>query len=305
MSDIKLFRVQPSGVEPMHGGTFDAEKELQALVENHMEALLAVRFLATEYSTGKTHRGRIDTLGLDENDAPVIVEYKRHSSENVINQGLFYLDWLLDHRAEFEQLVQKTYGQQAADGIDWTAPRLLCIGGDFTRYDEHAVQQIDRNIDLLRYRTYAEGFLILELVNSVSTSSPTSGASDGAGPDKPKTWKTASESLEQAAPALRELYGELRDVLLAMGEDVQERTLNTYFAFRRIKNFACVCPVMQKTRLVVYLKVDPDEVDLEEGFTRDVREIGHLAPGDLEVTLNSVQDVERAATLFRQSYEAS
>ena len=55
--------------------------------------------------TGAKHRGRIDTLGLDENGCPVIVEYKRHNNENVINQGLFYPDWLFDHKADFRLLV--------------------------------------------------------------------------------------------------------------------------------------------------------------------------------------------------------
>jgi hypothetical protein len=35
------------------------------------------------------------------------------------------LDSLLDHRAEFELLVIKTYGNEPADQIDWTNPRLL------------------------------------------------------------------------------------------------------------------------------------------------------------------------------------
>ncbi len=73
------------------------EKALQTLIERNLGALLGVRFLASEYSTGKTHGGRIDTLGIDENGSPVIIEYKRSTNENVINQGLFYLDWLLDH----------------------------------------------------------------------------------------------------------------------------------------------------------------------------------------------------------------
>ncbi len=59
------------------------------LIESHMETFLGVRFLETEYRTGKTHRGRIDSLGLDENNCPVIIEYKRHSNENVINRGCF------------------------------------------------------------------------------------------------------------------------------------------------------------------------------------------------------------------------
>ena len=35
----------------------------------------------------------MDSIGIDENNCPVIVEYKRSSNENIINQGLFYLDW--------------------------------------------------------------------------------------------------------------------------------------------------------------------------------------------------------------------
>ena len=51
--------------------------------------------------------------------------------------------------------------------IDWTAPRLLCIAGGFTRYDEHAVQQMNRNIELIRYRRFGENLLMLELVNAI------------------------------------------------------------------------------------------------------------------------------------------
>ena len=115
--------------------------------------------------TGKTHGGRIDTLGLDENASPVIVEYKRALNENVINQGLFYLDWLLDHKAEVKLLVIDRFGREEADRIDWGGTRLLCIAGDFTRYDEHAVQQINRNIELIRYRNFSEGLLLLEAKN--------------------------------------------------------------------------------------------------------------------------------------------
>jgi RecB family endonuclease NucS len=79
----------------MKGVGSDLERPLQNLIEKNLEVLLGVRFLTTEYSTGKTHAGRIDTLGLDENNCPVILEYKRSTGENVISQGLFYLDWLM------------------------------------------------------------------------------------------------------------------------------------------------------------------------------------------------------------------
>src|SRR5689334_22104200 len=148
MSDIKLFRMNGGNVTELEGQSVAVEKSLQVLIEKHLEQFLGVRLLASEYSTGKTHAGRIDTLGIDENGCPVIIEYKRSLNENVMNQGLFYLDWLLDHKAEFELLVLKKFGQAPADEIEWSSPRLLCIAGDFTKYDSHAVQQINRNIEL-------------------------------------------------------------------------------------------------------------------------------------------------------------
>lgn len=145
MSDVKLFRLGNGSAVELIGKPVKLEKKLQTLIEKHIETFLKVRFVASEYSTGKTHVGRIDTLGIDENFCPTIIEYKRASNANVINQGLFYLDWLMDHKAEFELLVQKQFGQEAASQLDWSAPRLLCIAEDFTRYDIHAIQQINRN----------------------------------------------------------------------------------------------------------------------------------------------------------------
>ncbi|MBB4408124.1 hypothetical protein J2S88_003673 [Agrobacterium tumefaciens] len=42
--------------------------------------------------------------------------YKRASNENIINQGLFYLDWLMDHKRDFEWLVLKRFGQEQPRG---------------------------------------------------------------------------------------------------------------------------------------------------------------------------------------------
>src|SRR3954451_15540951 len=166
MSDVKLFKIELHQVYELPGDALQVERSLQFLFEANLESLLGIRFLATEHSTGPVHGGRIDSLGLDEDDCPVIVEYKRAVNENVINQGLFYLDWLLDHRKEFQWLVMEKLGSEAAKSVEWSAPRLLCIAGDFTRYDEHAVKQIARNIELLRYRRFGSDLLMLELVHA-------------------------------------------------------------------------------------------------------------------------------------------
>jgi hypothetical protein len=172
MSDIKLFRLIGNKATEIPTSASTLEKPLQNLIEQNLEVLLGIRFLATEYSTGKTHAGRIDTLGLDEDNCPVIIEYKRSASENVINQGLFYLDWLLDHRGEFKLMALERCGKDVANKIDWESPRLLCIASDFTKYDSHAVQQMNHNIELIRYRWFGQDQLLLELVNAVTTDPP-------------------------------------------------------------------------------------------------------------------------------------
>lgn len=306
MSDIQLFRLAADGsASELPGRAVAVERQLQSLIEAQMSTFLGVRFLASEHATGKTHRGRIDSLGLDENGCPVIVEYKRHSNENVMNQGLFYLDWLLDHRAEFQWLVMDKLGKSVADQIDWAGTRLLCIAADFTRYDLHAVQQIPRNIELIRYKLFGHDLLLLELVNAVSVGDATSArepvTSNASARSRPVGKdKTASEQLTQAQPEIRSLYEALCSQLLALGDDVQEKHLKLYVAFRRLKNFACVIPYKEK--LLVMLKLDPDTVALEPGFSRDVRNIGTWGTGDLELCLRSRADLQRALPLIERSY---
>ena len=300
MSDIKLFRMTGKQAEEIPGTAVALEKSLQTQMEQNLETLLGIRFLASEYSTGPKHGGRIDTLGLDENGNPVIIEYKRTTNENVINQGLFYLDWLLDHRAEFELMVIKQLGQEAADAIDWSAPRLLCIAGGYTRYDEHAVQQINRNIELMRYRRFGDELLLLELVNATSAA-PTTATEGGTA----VTYKSVSETLDELNGALADLYEELRAYLLALGDDIQEKTLKYYIAFKRIKNFACLEPHPGKGCITCFVKVDPESLTLEKGFTRDVRNIGHYGTGDLEIKIHNSDELEKAKPLFLKSYESA
>jgi predicted transport protein len=302
MGDIRLFRTTGKAVSELKGSSISIEKSLQAFIEAHLNDLLGIRFLATEYTTGKTHGGRIDTLGIDENGCPVILEYKRAINENVINQGLFYLDWLLDHKSEFEIAVQKKYNKELADKIDWSSPRLLCISGDFTKYDIHAVRQIDRNIELIRYRNYPPDLLLLELVNVTSADSPQDTISSD-GEKKGYTYKTVYEYLNSCDSDLQDRYESLKAFAEALGDDVQVKVLKYYIAFKRINNFMCVEFAPQKKEIRVFLKIDPSTIKLENGFSRDVSNIGHYAPGDLELIITTDDDLEKAKPLIVQSYD--
>jgi predicted transport protein len=306
VSDIKLFRIAAGAVTELAGTTDTVEKSVQVLFEKNLEALLGVRFLATEFTT--THGGRIDTLGLDENGCPVILEYKRASNENVINQGLFYLDWLMDHRKDFQWLVMEKLGKVAADSVDWSAPRLICIAGDFNRYDNHAVKQMQRNIELIRYRRFGTELLMLDLVAVTSTKGAiidTKGSSVDSGAGTGNKYKTISVVLQELDSGMTDRFASLRAYMAALGDDVQETTLLYYIAFKRIKNFACVEFRPTTGKILIFVKVDPSTIQLETGFTRDVSNVGHFGTGDLEITLSKAEDLDRAKPLIEMSYGAS
>ncbi|SLN21005.1 Endonuclease NucS [Aquimixticola soesokkakensis] len=300
MSDIKLFKFSNGTAVPLATELTELEKHIQVAFERNLETLLGVKLLASEFST--SHGGRMDTLGIDEDNCPVIIEYKRSKSENVINQGLFYLDWLMDHKAEFELLVTDQIGRETARNIAWSAPRLICIAADFSKYDEHAVKQINRNIELIRFKKFSNDMLVIELLTAQSASSTTQELSPS---NKASVYKTVTSYLDQSDDELKALFSQVRDALLSLGEDVQEKTLKFYFAFKRIKNFACVEVKPVERKILVYLKVKPDEDLTSQPNIRDVKDIGHFGTGNLEVTIRSQEDLEKYSYLFGISYENS
>lgn len=300
MSDINVFEIKPK-VKELKGSSVILEKEIQNLIEQNMEEFFGIRFLATEYSITN---GRMDSIGIDENNCPVIFEYKRSSSENIINQGLFYLDWLLDHKADFQLLVMNTLGKEVAKEIDWSAPCVFCIAKEFTKFDEHAVNQMQRNIKLVKYNKYGENLILFEHINVPVLKKDT--ISKG---KKVKQEKKASEKdnynwesrIQKLPKEKQELYFSIRDYILSKGDDISENSLKNYIAFKRVKNFVCMLPY--KNKILLYLKLNPSEEVLIEDFVRDVKNIGHWGTGDLEIIIQSKEDYEKAKIYLDRAYE--
>lgn len=150
-----LYRLCGQTPVPITEIPFNTEKELQNSVERNLKPFMGVSFLASEYSTG-SHGGRIDTIGLDDFNAPVIIEYKLDADSSVINQGLFYINWLVNNKPEFQLLVQEKLGYERSRAINWLGVRLICVAKSFTKYDKEAIHQINSNIDLIEYTHYSD-----------------------------------------------------------------------------------------------------------------------------------------------------
>ena len=298
MSDIKLFSVASEEAQAIELKPVKLEKDVQLLVERNMETFFGVRFLASEFVITHTDvfenlGGRIDSLGIDENNCPIVFEYKRDSSENVINQGLFYLDWLLDHKAEFQLLVMKELGVEAAEKIDWSSPAVYCIANMFGKYDLHAVKQMNRNIRLIRYSSNSD-LVMFEFLNSVSTSAPKlSNATDS-------HQSIFAQQLASAPEAFKEIVSEDRGFMANLGSDVSESELKYYLAIKKVKNIVCVD--VNSKRVGLHLALSPTE-DVLSGFdVTDDSGKGHFGTGDVGVALTKMEHLEAIKPLLERVY---
>jgi predicted transport protein len=52
----------------------------------------------------------------------------------------------------------------------------------------------------------------------------------------------------------------------------------------------------------LFLKLNPETVELEKGFIRDMRSIGHYGTGDLQIIIKTTNDFEKAKPLLERAY---
>ncbi|MFB5589550.1 DUF5655 domain-containing protein [Bacillus cereus] len=200
----------------------------------------------------------------------------------------------------------RRFGEEVSNTIDWSSPRLLCIAGGITKYDEHTVKQINRNIELYVYKHYEDGLLLLDLINTTSAQTVhTNDDTTALTTNRNTKVKTVTNYLEQSNRQLIDKFGALKLYMLALGADVQVKILKHYIAFKRIKNFACLEVHPQNDKILLYLKVDSKQVELQSGFTRDVSNIGHYGTGGLEVIITSDEGIEKAKHFINMSYDVS
>ena len=128
---MPIFEISETRLSPVEQKNFALEKELQTLIERNLDVVFNCRLVASEFSTGAQHAGRIDSLALSEEDNPVIIEYKKVESSELINQSLFYLHWIQDHKGDFEIAAQKTLG--GATQVDWSSVRVICIAPNYKK----------------------------------------------------------------------------------------------------------------------------------------------------------------------------
>jgi predicted transport protein len=185
---------------------------------------------------------------------------------------------------------------------------LICIAGDFTKYDQHAIEQMPRNIDLIRYRRYGEDLLLLEQIatHAVEPSGTRSITSPQVPFDKQGARRVGQvsehpkvlQSLEQCSPEVGEWYNEIRAFTLALGDNVHEHIIDRYISFRALKGFVYIRFRPTLNKIVLDLSLDDSTVTANADIVRP-QGVRRLPRADVD----SAEDVARILPLIEQSYQ--
>jgi len=293
---MPIFKEKDGKLKKLKASAFDKEKSLQSLVEENLYEVLDMHFLASEYAT--TFGGRIDTLAVDTNGAPVIIEYKKNRNHNVINQGLSYLKWLQAQKVEFfEMLIMKKLAEEIRKNIDvdWKNPRVICIAESYSRFDIDTVEVIPIRIELFRYRYYEDGILSLE---PLAVSEQKSKSETTTTIEKPVVDLTIDDLISKASDNIKEIFNELRTRIFELDENIIEKATTLYVAYRVSKNFAEIH--IGKNQLKIHLR--PIEYEDPKAIVEKISE-SYRWTMDRRIYLKKKEELDYVFGLIEQSYK--
>ncbi|MCL2498161.1 MAG: DUF5655 domain-containing protein [Symbiobacteriaceae bacterium] len=296
MSNIKLFWLKEENnaklFEELRGVERGLDPELRTLLESNLYPLMGIRVLASNYPLHNNQEERIPTLGLDENARPCIVHYG--SGTLALNQGLFYLNWLMDHKADFTLQVLLQMGNDASSAIQWHMPRLICLSEHVASYALHTAAQSAVAVDLIRYRFHSANLLLLERMHPPWRPEDLSA----------ETLLRLNRLLQGSEAALQRLYLTLQQTIFGLCDDVELVLRDKLVIFRRLRNVAVV--QVEERHLALYLNLHANQLSLEElapDFISDVQQRAPQGAGRIEVLLQRAEQLTHILPLLQRSVE--
>lgn len=303
MSLFKVSNNNASRLKPITNlnGKRILERDVQRIFEANLHELLGVHFLASEYST--SFGGRMDTLGIDDESNPCIIEYKKGQNENVINQGLSYLRWLLDHKDSFEKLCNE---KNVSTTIQWAAPRVICVAESYNKFDTDTADLLPIKIELYRYKLYEDGLLTLDTEShqKVKLQDAPKFTDDSDKPERLQETFTLDHHMAMSSEQTKELFEALKERILAIDKDIIEDPKKMYLAYKTTRNFVDI--VFKKSKLKLYINMKTGTLDDPRGLARDLEtpvHIGRWGNGDYEVEVSEHTDIDYVMDLIQQSYD--
>ena len=266
---------------------FSNEAALRDFFADNLEDLLGMRFLAKEYPTTD---GRIDTLAIDETNAPVIIEYKWGQNDAIFTQGLFYFNWLRKNKKHFELLVADKLGKNVK--VNWSNPRVILVSQGFDNRTKIAVQEVDY-VELIAYTPYKQDILYLETVYSPNK---TQALKERV---KTQTGETYGINfhLNKSSPEIKEVFYKLQEKIKSLPSVDEIADQKVGITYRTTKSFTRFG--FGKSYIDVLLR--EAKYNDPKGLVKDITSYEYGYKGRTKI--KSMSDVADVFNLIKQSYE--
>ena len=158
---MRIFSTKGTKLVEIVEEQFPLEREVQRLTEVNLQELFDLVLIKSEF---ELHGLRIDTLAFDkESGAFVIIEYKRDRNFSVVDQGVAYLNLMLNNKADFilEYLHAFPSQRMNKQDVDWSQSRIIFMAPEFTRHQQYAIGFKDLGIQLWEVHKYSNGLLVI------------------------------------------------------------------------------------------------------------------------------------------------
>lgn len=140
-------KLENGGLDSLDREEFALEVDIQKLVENNLQTIFKLQFVATEVNIDNFW---LDTLAFDEErNSFVVIEFKKDTSYSVVDQGYSYLGALLNNKAKVTQKYNNLVNQDLTiEDIDWSSARVMVVSQSFTTYQKSSVKVPDVPFEL-------------------------------------------------------------------------------------------------------------------------------------------------------------
>ena len=302
---MPIFTINGAKLDLISELPFNLEMDIQRLVERNLKTIFGLEFITSEFILDDL---RIDSLAYDEESSSfVIIEYKRDKNFSVIDQGLAYLATLLKNKAEFILLYnEKTSKSIRKEKVDWSQSRVIFIAPFYTTYQRKAIEFKDFPIELWEIKKYSNSTILFNQVQAPEKGESITkiGQSSEVVRSISREIVTYTEEyqLEKCDSRIKDVYKELKDLILSLSPEITMKVTKSYIAFVHKKNFVSIRT--KRTWLLLHLALKKGELNDPKGVALGTpNPEGHYDVTHYALRVNDKSDLGYVLTLIKQAFD--
>lgn len=300
---MQLFNIIHDKLNSIDEQPFKLEKDIQNLFEKNLQTISNLKFVKSEFAV-KDYR--IDTLAYDtEANAFVIIEYKKGSNLSVIDQGVTYLNLMLEYKANF--IIE--YNESCKENlkrnqIDWSQSRIIFVAPAFTEYQKQSTNFKDLPIELWEIKKFENNLISINPVKKSKSAPTISNVQKNKNSTLAKVTREIvvydeAYHLKDHSDDVLELYDSFKNAILTLSPDLEITPQKLYIAFKRGKN-NIVSIHLQNKSLKMWINAKKGFLDDPKNITKDVSQLGHWGTGDYEIIVSDSKYLEYIMSLIKQ-----